>query len=128
MRKFSETPVFPIEPDPFLPEITLRGMTEMVPGLRCYIDPMPKPFVDGGYYTKAIDNRPLIGPLCVPGTFVCGGYSGYGIMASAAGGELLAGHVLEEKLPGYASAFHPKRLNDSSYLDSVHGLRQSGQL
>ena len=124
----SNAPVYPIEWDPFLPEITLRGMAVMVPGLRQYLDPMLKPYVDGGYYTKTPENRPLIGPLDVPGTFVCSAFSGYGIMASCASGELLAKHVTGSDLPSYAPAFNPARYKDPDYRELVENWDTSGQL
>ena len=124
----SNAPVYPMELDPFLPEITLRGMAVMVPGLRQYLDPMPKPYVDGGYYTKTPENRPLIGPLDVPGAFVCSAFSGYGIMASCASGELLAKHVTGSDLPSYAPAFDPARYKDPDYQELVENWDTSGQL
>ncbi len=123
-----DEPVFPIVPDPYYPEILLRGMARMVPGLAAYFDPMPKPYVDGGYYTKVADNRPLIGPMDVPGSYACGAYSGYGIMASYAGGELLAAHVMGDSLPGYAGAFVPDRFSDAEYLERISGFSASGQI
>ncbi|MGI9475778.1 MAG: NAD(P)/FAD-dependent oxidoreductase [Hyphomicrobiaceae bacterium] len=123
-----EQPEFPIEPDPYLPEVTLRGMAVLVPGLSAYLDPMPRPYVDGGYYTKAPDNRPLIGPLGVPGTYVCGAFSGYGIMASCAAGDLLAAHVLGRDLPDYAGAFDVTRFDDPAYVARIADLTTSGQL
>ena len=124
----SSTPVYPMEWDPFLPEITLRGMAVLVPGLRQYLDPMPKPYVDGGYYTKTPENRPLIGPLDVPGAFVCSAFSGFGIMASCASGELLAQHVTGSNLPSYAPAFDPARYKDPAYRELVENWDASGQL
>ena len=123
-----DEPVFPIVPDPYYPEILLRGMARMVPGLAAYFDPMPKPYVDGGYYTKVADNRPLIGPMDVPGSYACGAYSGYGIMASYAGGELLAAHVMGDTLPRYAGAFVPDRFSDTEYLERIAGFSASGQI
>ena len=123
-----QAPVFPIEPEPNYPEILLRGMARMVPGLSSYLVAMPKPFVDGGYYTKVADNRPLIGALDVPGTFVAGAYSGYGIMASYGGGELAAAHVLGNALPEYASAFAASRFSNPEYLEKLPGLVASGQI
>ena len=117
-----------MEWDPFLPEITLRGMAVLVPGLRQYLDPMPKPYVDGGYYTKTPENRPLIGPLDVPGTYVCSAFSGFGIMASCASGELLAKHVTGGDLPSYAPAFNPARYKDPDYRELVENWDASGQL
>lgn len=124
----SNAPIYPMEWDPFLPEITLRGMAVLVPGLRQYLDPMPKPYVDGGYYTKTPENRPLIGPLDVPGAFVCSAFSGFGIMASCASGELLAKHVTGSDLPSYAPAFNPARYKDPDYRELVENWDASGQL
>lgn len=123
-----DEPTFPLAWDPDLPEITLRGMSVLVPGLRAYLDPMPKPFVDGGYYTKTPENRPLIGPLSVPGAFVSAAFSGFGIMASLASGELLARHVTGGLLPHYAAAFSPSRYDDPAYVDLIATWDASGQL
>lgn len=123
-----DVPEFPIEPDPYLAEVTLRGMAVLIPGLTTYLDPMPRPFVDGGYYTKTPDNRPIIGPLKIPGTYACSAFSGYGIMASCAAGELLAAHVLGKDRPDYAAAFEVARFEDPAYIDRIAGLTASGQL
>ena len=124
----SDQPAFPLTWDPYLPEITFRGMAVMVPSLRTYFDAMPKPYVDGGYYTKTPENRPLVGPLDVPGAYVCSAFSGFGIMASMASGELLAKHVTGADLPGYAVAFDPKRYQDPAYRKSLETWDLSGQL
>ena len=124
----SDTPVFPLTWDPYLPDITLRGMAVMVPGLSSYFDPMPKPFVDGGYYTKTPENRPLIGPLEVTGAYICSAFSGFGIMAACASGELLAAHVTGAKLPAYAAAFQPDRYDDPDYQALLATWDASGQL
>ena len=123
-----DAPTFPLDWDPYLPEITLRGMAVLVPGLERYFDPMPKPYVDGGYYTKTEENRPLIGPLDVPGSFVCSAFSGFGIMASCASGELLAQHVTGGTLPSYAPAFVPQRYKDPEYRELLKNWDSSGQL
>ena len=39
-----DDPTFPLDWDPYLPDITLRGMARLVPGLERYFDPMPKPY------------------------------------------------------------------------------------
>ena len=124
----TERPTFPLTWDPNLPEITLRGMAELVPGLKAYFDPMPKPYVDGGYYTKTPENRPLIGPLTVPGAYVCSAFSGFGIMAACGAGDLLARHVSGAELPGYAAAFLPSRYQDPEYQKLLATWDASGQL
>ena len=70
----------------------------------------------------------MIGPLDVPGTFVASAYSGYGIMASYAGGELAAAHVLGNALPDYACAFDARRFSNAEYLEKLPGLIASGQI
>ena len=80
-------------------------------------------------YCKASDNRPLIGPLPVPGTFVIGAFAGYGLMASQAAGELLAAHVVGHKLPTYAEAFSIDRYEDINYQETVNQMQDKyGQL
>lgn len=82
LRHHPVEPVFPIPFDPHYPEIALRGLVAMIPKMRIYLDRIPKPSVDGGYYTKTRENRPLIGPLPVEGAYVIGALSGFGIMAA----------------------------------------------
>jgi glycine/D-amino acid oxidase-like deaminating enzyme len=111
--------VFPLPEPPHYAELVLRGMARMVPGLAAYLDPLPRVVVDGGYYVKTRENRPLIGPLPVGGAYVSGAYSGFGIMAACAGGELVAAHVTGTTLPGYAPAFAPDRYDDPAYLRRI---------
>ena len=121
-------PTFPLHWDPRYPEIALRGMAVMLPGLAKYFARLPKPYVDGGYYTKTVENRPLIGPTSVPGFYLCAGFSGFGIMASAAAGELLAAYITGQGLPEYAAAFLLSRYDDPEYQALLADWPESGQL
>ena len=121
-------PVFPVPFDERLPEIALRGWSRMLPSLERYFARLPRMTVDGGYYAKTPENRPLIGPLPVTGAYVNAAYSGFGIMGACAGGELLAAHVCEAPLPAYAAALHPARFDDPSYLDAFMDDAAAGQL
>ncbi|MCY4003137.1 MAG: FAD-dependent oxidoreductase [Rhodospirillales bacterium] len=121
-------PVFPIAIDAHLPEVALRGWSRMLPSLKRYFSRLPRMTLDGGYYTKTPENRPLVGPLSVTGAFVNAAYSGFGIMGACAGGELLAAHVSETPLPRYASAFLPARFDDPAYLDAFTDAGAAGQL
>jgi glycine/D-amino acid oxidase-like deaminating enzyme len=121
-------PRFPLQFDPQHAEIGLRGMATMVPKLRDYFDAPPKPFIDGGYYTKTLENRPLVGPLPVEGCWVIGALSGYGLMASPACGELLAAHIAGDELPGYARWFLLDRYRDPDYQEMLANWGRSGQL
>jgi len=100
----------------------------MIPALKQYFEKPPRPFLDGGYYTKTRENRPLIGPLPVEGTWVIGALSGFGLMASMAAGELLALHILKKRLPAYAPAFNLNRYQDEEYAASLSTWETSGQL
>ena len=121
-------PAFPQSWDPAIPEILLRGMSAMVPALTAYFDHLPQPYVDGGYYAKTEENRPLIGPTPVRGAYLMGAFSGYGIMIACAAGELLAAHVSGAELPGYAPAFTLNRYRDPDYLTQFADADSSGQI
>ena len=121
-------PVWPIPYDPMYPEIALRGMATMIPALRTYFDKMPRFFVDGGYYTKTRENRPLICPLPVEGAYLVGALSGFGLMAACGAGELLAAHVTGSALPHYAPWFALERYADPEYCKLLESWGASGQL
>jgi glycine/D-amino acid oxidase-like deaminating enzyme len=119
---------FPVPIQDHYAEICVRGISTMIPGLRAYVERMPKPWIDGGYYTKTTDNRPLVGPLPIEGVFVHGALSGYGLMASAATSELVATHISGEDPPAYAPAFHPARFEDEEYVAKIAGWEDDTQL
>lgn len=96
-------------------DVVLRGCAQMIPGLTQYIGNGAPGLVDGGYYCKTAENRPLVGPLPVEGAFVCSALSGFGVMASQGCGELLALHVANQPLPDYAKWFLPSRYDDPEY-------------
>jgi len=121
-------PLWPPTMDEEYPEVVLRGLTTMLPGMKEYIKRIPRPQLDGGYYTKTLENRPLVGSLPVEGAFVIGAVSGYGIMSACAVGELLACHVTGAQLPDYAPAFAFERYDDPEYLKSLENWRDDGQL
>ncbi|MCJ7830498.1 MAG: FAD-dependent oxidoreductase [Desulfobacterales bacterium] len=121
-------PVFPLPLDAQYPEIALRGLSVMIPSLAAYFDRAAKPVLDGGYYAKTRENRPLIGPLPVGGAYIIGALSGFGLMASAAGGELVAAHLTGGKLPPYAPAFTLDRYDDPAYRQLLETWDDSGQL
>ena len=121
-------PVFPFDWDPRYPEIVLRGMSRMIPALARYFGRLPKPWVDGGYYVRTRENRPLVGPLPLGGSFVCAAFSGFGIMGSCAGGELLAAHVTGGALPPWADTFTLSRYEDPAYRKLLESWPADGQL
>ena len=121
-------PVLPPRYDPKYPEIVLRGLATMLPGLQAYLGTFRRPTTDGGYYTKTRENRPLICPLPVQGAFVIGALSGFGVMAACAAGELLAAHVTGASLPSYAPAFALERYQDPGYRQLLENWEGSGQL
>lgn len=122
-------PVVPPPPfDPHYAEVVLRGLSRMIPGLRAYFDRPPRPVVDGGYYAKTRENRPLIGPLPVAGAYIIGALSGFGIMAACGSGELLAAHLAGSELPPYAPWFLLERYEDPEYQKLLEDWDDSGQL
>ena len=121
-------PTWPLPDDPLYPEVVMRGLTTMVPELEVYLDGLPASSVDGGYYTKTRENRPLIGPCGPEGFNVVVGLSGFGVMASSAAGELVAQHIAGTDLPSYAPHFLLSRYEDPSYLATIQRETDSGQL
>jgi glycine/D-amino acid oxidase-like deaminating enzyme len=121
-------PVWPPRMDEQYPEVALRGLARMLPRMREYFDRMPRPQLDGGYYTRTRENRPLIGPAGVDGAYVIGALSGYGIMSACGAGDLLAAQVTGTALPSYAAAFALSRYEDSEYTKQLEHWSESGQL
>jgi len=121
-------PVFPIPLDPQLPEVALRGMATVVPGLAAYFKQIPKPFIDGGYYARTPENRPLMGPLPVDGTYIIGGLGGFGMQVSCGASDLLAKHIAQKELPGYAPAFLFSRYQNPQYQEMLLKWGASGQI
>ncbi len=123
-----QTAELPLPDDPFYPEVVMRGMVRLAPGLARYLDRLPPMYVDGGYYTKTAENRPLIGALPVAGAYVHAALSGYGLMAAPAGAELVAAAVTGDTLPPYAPAFRLERYDDPAYQARLQRWGSTGQL
>lgn len=120
-------PTWPLPDDPLYPEVVMRGLATMVPALEAYLDRLPESSVDGGYYTKTAENRPLIGPSGVEGVHLLAGLSGFGVMVSAGAADLLARHIVGADLPGHARAFLLSRYDDPEYVAGLESVA-SGQL
>lgn len=112
--------VWPPSFNPRYGDAVLRGCAQMIPALKAY-NGRAHGVVDGGYYCKTPENRPLIGPLAVDGAFVIGALSGSGLMAAHASGELVAQHVVGAPLADYAHWFLPARYDDPAYRTLVKG-------
>jgi sarcosine oxidase, subunit beta len=121
-------PRWPLPVDPAYQEIVLRGLSEMIPDLRNYLGRASPSVIDGGYYTKTRENRPLIGRLDAKGAFVVGAFSGFGIMAALGAADLLARQMLSLPTPSYTAAFDPARYDDASYRAALETWDRSGQL
>lgn len=120
-------PVWPLPEDELYPEVVMRGLTTMAPGLGAYLSGLPEHVVDGGYYTKTEENRPLIGPAGPAGLHIVCGFSGFGVMVASGAGDLAARHIVGAPLPGYAPDFLLGRYRRPEYTDLISGL-DSGQL
>jgi glycine/D-amino acid oxidase-like deaminating enzyme len=121
-------PVWPPKMDEQYAEVALRGLATMLPRMKEYFGKMPRPQIDGGYYTKTRENRPLVGPMGVRGAYVVGAVSGYGIMSACGVGDLLAAHVTGAALPAYAPAFELARYDNAEYQKKLENWGDSGQL
>jgi len=121
--------VWPPSFDPHLGDVLLRGFAILAPRAAAYLGEGRHGVVDGGYYAKTPENRPIVGPLPIEGVYVTGALAGYGIMASHAAGELLATHMTGESLPSYADALSPARYADAAYRRRLeHWDAKAGQL
>ena len=121
-------PIFPFSFDSHYPEIAMRGLAVMIPGMQAYWGRLPKPLSDGGYYAKTRENRPLIGPLPVEGAYMIGALSGFGLMAACGAGELLAAHLTGSELPRFAPAFTLERYEDPEYQKLLATWDKTGQI
>ncbi|HVX38168.1 MAG TPA: FAD-dependent oxidoreductase [Gemmatimonadaceae bacterium] len=97
-------------------DILIRGCAAMIPAMRQYVGAGARGLLDGGFYCKTRENRPLIGRLPVDGAYICAALSGFGIMSAHAAGELVSLHVTGGELPEYAPALDPQRYDDAAYL------------
>jgi glycine/D-amino acid oxidase-like deaminating enzyme len=121
-------PTFPLPDEPHYAEIALRGMATMVPALKAYNGRPSRPYIDGGYYMRTKENRPLIGPTSIEGLHISCGFGGFGVMAACASGELAAAHIMRETLPAYAPAFLLSRYQDPQYRALLESWGDGGQL
>jgi len=126
--------IYPIPEDPLHVPVVLRGVARVAPAFAAYLERGRAPYVDGGYYTKTRENRPLIGPLADPasgraveGAWMLCALSGFGIMAAPAAGELLAAHLAGAALPDWSRAFLLARYRDPAYLATLERT-DAGQL
>lgn len=120
-------PVWPVPEDGLYPEVVARGLSKMIPDFGRYLDRLPQSSVDGGYYTKTPENRPLIGPAGPEGFHLACGYSGFGVMVAAGAADLVSRHITSSPLPQYADAFLLTRYDNAGYLKSIRKA-ESGQL
>ena len=121
-------PRLPLPLDERYPEAALRGLAAMLPRMKEYFDRMPRPQLDGGYYTRTRENRPLVGALPAQGAYIIGAASGYGIMSACGLGRLLAEHIENSDLPSYAPTLELSRYQDAAYQRQLEHWEYSGQL
>jgi glycine/D-amino acid oxidase-like deaminating enzyme len=121
-------PVWPPKMDEQYPEVALRGLSRMLPRMKEYFGRMPRPQLDGGYYTKTRENRPLVGSMGIDGAYVIGAVSGYGIMSACGVGDLIAAHMTGGELPSYAEAFALSRYENAEYTKNLENWGENGQL
>jgi glycine/D-amino acid oxidase-like deaminating enzyme len=118
---------FPLPDDPLHVPVVVRGVATALPGFAIYAERGRRPYVDGGYYTKTRENRPLVGAAGPAGFFLLAALSGFGVMAAPAAGELLATEIAGDAMPVWASAFRLERYLDPAYQRSLATL-EAGQL
>lgn len=121
-------PTFPLPTDYMYPEIVIRGISQIIPGFVHYYEHPVRPIVDGGYYTRSVENRPIIGPLAISGTWVNGAYAGYGLMAACAGAELIATQIMGDSSAIPKEEFLLSRYENLEYQEQLRNWGDSGQL
>ncbi|HUG75695.1 MAG TPA: FAD-dependent oxidoreductase [Acidimicrobiia bacterium] len=121
-------PTWPIPQDPLYAEVVVRGMAALFPAFNAYRDRMPHTVVDGGYYTKTVENRPLAGPMGPEGAFLVGALSGFGVMAACGVADLVAAHLTGAALPPHAAAFQLDRYDNAAYREEIAALVDTGQI
>ena len=122
-------PEWPLPEDPLYAEVVMKGLTTMMPGLSVYLEGLPQSSIDGGYYTKTRENRPLIGPAGPAGFHVACAYGGFGVMVSSGAADLVARYLTNDDLPDYAPSFLLDRYEDPEYLAEIASVsKDSGQL
>lgn len=115
--------------EPHYAEIVMRGLARMIPQARIYFGETGAAIVDGGYYCKTRENRPLIGPLPIDGAYIIGALSGVGVMASQGAAELLAAQIAAATVPDYADWFLLSRYERPEYQALLQQWdARSGQL
>ncbi|MCA9657960.1 MAG: FAD-binding oxidoreductase [Myxococcales bacterium] len=127
-RELIERPTWPPPFDPGLREVLIRGAAAMLPAMRGRFGRGEEAALDGGYYCKAADNRPLVGPLAVEGAYVLGALSGFGIMGSQAAAELLAAQLVGGRPEVDPAVADPRRLNAPGFAARAAAEAGSGQL
>ena len=125
-----EQPQWEIADDFDFPNITLRGASRFIPGLKAYVDELPTPVNQiSGYYSRTPENWPVVGPIkSHPGLYTVAALSGFGTMMASATGELIAQWMLGEPLPGYANHFHPDRYSNEEIVAEIQAIESDGQL
>jgi glycine/D-amino acid oxidase-like deaminating enzyme len=113
---------------PEFPDVVVRGSVRLCPGMAAYVDALPRGVSQlGGYYCKTPENLPVIGPTAVPGFWLLGALSGYGLMAACGAAETLAGWIA-----GRPEAddvyFSLARYEDAEIAASADGAAASGEL
>lgn len=119
---------FPVPLEPAYPTVVLRGLRALLPGFSAYETRLPSLQMDGGYYTKTRENRPLVGPLPVEGAWIIGALSGFGIMASAGCGDILAASIAGAEAPDFTPRFNPARFQDPDYLATIDDWEEPFEL
>ncbi|MFN0151209.1 MAG: NAD(P)/FAD-dependent oxidoreductase [bacterium] len=121
--------IWPPEHDPHYAEILIRGLSRMIPAFCAYHGRAARARVDGGYYCKTPENRPIVGPLPVDGAYVIAALSGFGVMASQAAAEIVAAQIAGDAAPAYARAFRYGRHSEPEYQRIIREWgAASGQL
>jgi glycine/D-amino acid oxidase-like deaminating enzyme len=114
--------------DEMFPKVLLKGISSFIPSLKSFAEAIPQPIVvSGGYYTRTLENLPIIQETSLSGLYVIGALSGFGVMVGCGAGELLSRMIVGQAVPTYTGDFSLSRYDRPNYYNLMQSF-SSGEL
>lgn len=114
--------------DKMFPKVLVKGISSFIPSLKPYVETLPQPIVvSGGYYTRTLENLPILQETSYSGLYVIGALSGFGVMVGCGAGELMSRMITGHTLPAYVDNFSLSRYDRPDYYNLMESY-SSGEL